>query len=105
MIGSVKEDCYWHYEEPYMGSSLDFCKIKNKTCDCLSPIEPSDCMNCEDYHNRYKPTKADRIRSKTDEELAKFFKMIAPETKVAIGMKEVTWLEWLRSEEEGDFRT
>ena len=93
------DNCYWYYEEPYMGGHIAFCKLKIKADD-IQPIEKSDCRNCPQYHDRNKPTKADRIRSKNDEELAEFLKEIALNGGVETGGKIMTWLDWLRSEAE-----
>lgn len=69
--------------------------------------EIKDYPSYLDYPKPYKPiTNADRIRSMTDEELAKFIddKCICPPTS---GCAEVCgdcvdcWLEWLRQPAEG----
>ena len=63
-----KEDCYWYEEWQDMGAQVPYCRCKR-----AGFIEPKDCENCKQYHSKYKPTKADRIRAMTDEELADWY--------------------------------
>lgn len=62
-----KEDCYWYEEEQDMAAHIPCCRCKGGDF-----IKPQDCDNCEQYHSKYNPTNADKIRMMTDEELAMF---------------------------------
>ena len=66
-----KEDCYWYEEWQDMAAHIPYCRCKKGDF-----IEPKDCENCEQYHSKYKPTNADRIRAMTDEDLADKFKEV-----------------------------
>ena len=85
-----KEDCYWYKEELDMGAHIPYCQNKGG-----NHIEPKDCENCEQYHSKYKPTNADRIRAMTDEELADF---LHEEMMAAIVRGWKSWLDWLKQE-------
>jgi len=69
-IMECRQDCYWYEEVPDMGARIPFCKLKKG----ITPIGHEDCEKCENYHSKYKPSRADCIRAMTDEELAKFLK-------------------------------
>lgn len=71
MMQCCKEDCYWYDEWQDMNAHIPYCKCKNADF-----IEPKDCENCEQYHSKYKPTNADRIRQMTDEELAEYLEEV-----------------------------
>lgn len=100
-----KDDCYWYDERQDMGGHIPYCRCKKANF-----IEPKDCENCEQYHSKFKPTKADKIRKMSDEELAQLFVQISlwrkPATYDAVSgfclddgvVKEKEWLEWLKQE-------
>lgn len=68
MYSRCKEDCYWYEELQDMSANIPCCKCKKGDF-----IKPQDCANCEQYHSKYKPTNADKIRMMTDEELTEWF--------------------------------
>ena len=107
-----KEDCYWYGEWQDMNAHIPYCKCKNADF-----IEPKDCENCEQYHSKYKPTNADRIRAMSDEELAEYLaeRSVAPScTGKCHKDYEVygelrtfchnCWLDWLKQEVDDDSR-
>lgn len=83
-----KEDCYWYKEELDMGAHIPYCQNKGG-----NNIEPKDCENCEQYHSKYKPTNADKIRAMDDEELAEWIISITEDLTTR-------WLDWLKQEVE-----
>lgn len=103
-----KTDCYWYAEEHDMNARIPYCK--------LDPTNPYDqvmkCNSCKNYHSKWRPTNADKIRTMSDEELVLWFMDIqgdvaryycgnylqAPELPTT---KEA-WIKWLRSESEGE---
>ena len=96
-----KEDCYWYREWQDMNANIPYCKCKN-----VDFIEPKDCSNCEQYHSKSKPTKADSIRAMSDEQLAEFLKNIrfknggcpTDMSKCKNNSCYDCWLDWLRQE-------
>ena len=100
MNGRCFEDCYWYYEEKDMGARIPFCKLRKG----IDPIGLADCENCENYHSKYKPTNADKIRAMSDEKLANFLCRISICTgRTCLGMKYCDfdgtgYLAWLREE-------
>ena len=89
-----KEDCYWYKEWQDMGAHVPYCRCKKADF-----IEPKDCENCEQYHSKYKPTNADKIRSMTDEELAKKISGIESfALTCGGGWPPEKWLDWLKQE-------
>lgn len=99
----IREDCYWHSEEPDMGARLHLCSMKKG----ITPLET--CDGCENYHSRYKRTNGDRIRAMTDEELASYITGIWYSFEEMPGMCDVCdassvqncsecWLDWLKQE-------
>lgn len=109
MMQCCKEDCYWYDEWQDMNAHIPYCKCKNADF-----IEPKDCENCEQYHSKYKPTNADRIRAMSDEKLAEYLYNIwkGQDTfskevcercgDTDIGCRPNCWLDWLRKEEESE---
>ena len=89
-----KDDCYWYDEWQDMGGHIPYCRCKRAVS-----IEPKDCENCEQYHSKYKPTNADKIRKKSDEELAKW---IVHKTEGngfdSYDESVKAWLDWLKQE-------
>ena len=67
-----------------------------------------DCENCERYHSKYKKTKADCIRSMTDEELSSWINDHVDCNRRCEALKDgcmdsdstcmAAWLEWLKEE-------
>lgn len=99
-----KEDCYWYGEWQDMGSHVPYCK-----CKSADFIEPKDCENCEQYHSKYRPTTADRIRAMTDEKLAKWLSdmhdSVTCPNNGAVDCNpscKKCWLDWLKQEVESD---
>ncbi len=97
-----KEDCYWYEEWQDMGAHVPYCRCKRADF-----IEPKDCENCKQYHSKYKPIKADRIRAMNDEELAKYLWNIRNAERCVISDQKrcvmfddciACWLDWLRQE-------
>ena len=99
----IREDCYWHSEEPDMGARLHMCGMQKG----IAPLE--SCDGCESYHSIRKRTNADRIRAMTDEELAEFITGAAYDFVERPGMCDVCdtatvqhcencWLDWLKQE-------
>ena len=76
-----------------MNAHIPYCKCKN-----VDFIEPKDCLNCEQYHSKSKPTNADRIRSMSDEELARFLDNHGSLWGADIVSTADDWLDWLRGE-------
>lgn len=64
-----KEDCYWYGEWQDMGARIPYCKCKKFPEDTIGP---NDCESCKQYHSKYKPSNADKLRAMSDEELAEF---------------------------------
>ena len=89
-----KEDCYWYEEWQDMGAHVPYCRCKRADF-----IEPKDCENCEQYHSKYKPTNADRIRSMSDEKLAEFISSQIIDRNIGVPVE--AWLDWLKKENEG----
>lgn len=99
MNGRCFEDCYWYYEEKDMGARIPFCKLRKG----IDPIGLADCENCENYHSKYKPTNADKIRAMSDFELAEFLVNIVSDAVMDFDVRSIkktmeTTLDWLRSE-------
>lgn len=97
-----KEDCYWYREEQDMNAHIPYCTCKNQF-----PL--NTCENCDDYHSRSKRTQGDRIRSMTDEELAKWIALhpclpyCPAQTDECLQSSKhdsctKRWLDWLRQE-------
>lgn len=103
-----KEDCYWYEEWQDMNAHIPYCRCKGADF-----IKPQDCENCEQYHSKYKPTNADKIRKMSDEKLAAWIADIAmcnncraknmdikkPCKGLYDGCKG-NWLDWLKQEVE-----
>jgi hypothetical protein len=87
-VPHYKEDCYWYGEWQDMNARIPYCKCKKYPADTIGP---NDCESCKQYHSKYKPSKADRIRAMSDEELAYFMANIEP-------CRESAWLDWLKQE-------
>lgn len=98
-----KEDCYWYGEWQDMGARIPYCKCKKEKGTILGP---KDCVNCAEYHSKYKKTNADRIRNMSDEELAKFITSGYYQPHCPVGSCPVVedcedcWMEWLKKEVE-----
>lgn len=100
---TCKEDCYWYEEWQDMVAHIPYCRCKKTEF-----IEPKDCENCEQYHSKYKPTNADRIRAMTDEELAEWLYIMRsrltciPDIQIEKCAKKTDckkcYLEWVRKE-------
>ena len=99
---AIKEDCYWYDYEQDMGARIPFCKLQKG----FNPLQ--SCEGCNQYHNKYKRTQADRIRCMSDEKLARFIvrKSQCPDGYTSVfgphcveenGCEEC-WLEWLKKE-------
>lgn len=95
-----KEDCYWYREWQDMGAHIPYCRCKNTDF-----IKPQDCENCEQYHSKYKPTNADKIRKMSDEKLAEWLTMIERRVIEKAMSKlhyytdeelKADWLDWLK---------
>lgn len=91
---TCKDDCYWYDEWQDMGGHIPHCRLKKAVS-----IEPKDCENCEQYHSKYKPTRADKIRKMSDEKLAEWI-VHKTEGNGFDGYDESVkaWLEWLKQE-------
>lgn len=68
-VPHYKEDCYWYREWQDMNARIPYCKYRKFPADTIGP---NDCESCKQYHSKYKPSNADRIRAMTDEELAEW---------------------------------
>lgn len=89
-----REDCYWYSEEIDMGARLPFCGLQKG----IDPLE--SCDGCKEYHSKYKRTNADRIRSMTDEELAKWIFELLWAYDAICDKNTKRWLDWLKEETE-----
>ena len=99
-----KEDCYWYEEWQDMSAHIPYCRCKK-----VDFIKPRDCENCEQYHSKYKPTHADKIRKMSDEKLAEWLVMIEKRVIEKAMSKpqyytdeelKADWLDWLKQEVE-----
>lgn len=86
---SCKEDCYWYYEWQDMNASIPACKIKKN----LFSLDPIDCEDCKDYHNRLVKTEGDSIREMSDYDLAD---LLYSANNSSEEHDYLYWLHWLK---------
>ena len=70
------------------------------TCAEGKPHEDNTVIDCEHYSPM---TNADRIRSMTDEELAKWFDTVTKDVLGGSTWDKNGWLKWLKAESEGEY--
>ena len=62
----TKTDCYWYGEERDMNARIPYCKL-----DPADPyVQVMKCDSCKEYHSKWRPTNADKVRAMNDDELA-----------------------------------
>ena len=90
----MKEDCYWYDEWQDMNARIPFCKLDKPD------VYRESCEGCTEYHSKYKRTNADKLRSMSDKELAKWLsRHLAVMTRYSEHPKRtVLWLDWLKQE-------
>lgn len=99
-MAEFKDACYWAAYFEDMGARIPFCRIERDG-------EHRTCVDCQDYHSKYRLTIGDKIRAMTDIELAEFIDDIGddkcpPGRGGICASSEITcpecWLAWLRLE-------
>ena len=88
-----KTDCYWYAEEHDMNARIPYCK--------LDPTNPYDqvikCNLCKNYHSKWRPTNADKVREMNDKELNDWFWWMLNYTQGYTDSR-IALREWLKKE-------
>ena len=102
MFAPIKTGCYWYDEVQDMQARIPICRAK-KGGPYEVIVRGEDCAECKEYHSKWKQTNADKIRAKTDEELADWLVLVEMRIRQLQAVPEIRtlkkdWLDWLQQE-------